>query len=80
MFVGGELVVCAVEIVLILLNKGREVDLEREWGVSYFCSLTTTVWSWAMLTISVSPRASSFLLSGRLRTSTLILGVLLYCI
>ena len=76
MFIGGELIIGSIEVVLVFFDVGSEIHFEYALGGMYLCSLTMTVWSLVMLMMSVSPLAASFLLRGRFLTSTLILGVL----
>lgn len=78
LFVSGELIIGSVEIVLVFFDVGSKIDFQSVYATIYFCSLTTTVWSFSTTTISVSPRPISFLFIGRFLTKTLIFGVLLY--
>lgn len=75
LLVGGGLVEGEVEVEGGLLEVLGEVDLDSALAGAYLNSLTVTCPLPGTRTMSDSPRASSFLFSGRLRMATVIFGV-----
>jgi hypothetical protein len=74
-FVVGAFVVGVVEVEGGLFEVFGQVDLLSAWVGAYLYSLMVTCPCGETRTMSVSARCSSFLLRGRLRMATVILGV-----